>query len=91
MADIGDTIELSEGDLVITFNKTIDLMRQVRDMLRDVTDNHPLVPLLRRAEQMMRRGIVEQSLTLGFAAEEQPEIPVEGAVDPEITPNSATS
>ncbi|HEV2528998.1 MAG TPA: DEAD/DEAH box helicase [Thermomicrobiales bacterium] len=86
MAEIGETIELSEGDLVITFNKTIDLMRQVRDMLRDVMDDHPLIPALRKAEGLMRRGIVEQSLTLGFAAEEQPEVPVEGAVDPEATP-----
>jgi hypothetical protein len=29
MADINGKIELSEGDLVMTFNKTIDLLRQV--------------------------------------------------------------
>ena len=86
MVEIGETIELSEGDLVLTFNKTIDLMRQVRDMLRDVLDDHPLIPLLRQAERLLRRGIVEQSLTLGFAPEDQPEVPVEGAVDPEMTP-----
>ena len=86
MVEIGETIELSEGDLVLTFNKTIDLMRQVRDMLRDVLDDHPLIPLLRQAERLMRRGIVEQSLTLGFAPEDQPEVPIEGAVDAEMTP-----
>lgn len=86
IADIGDTIELSEGDLVLTFNKTIDLMRQLRDMLRDVTDDHPLIATLRQAERLMRRGIVEQSLSLGFAAEGQLEVPVEGAVDAEMTP-----
>ena len=86
MVKIGETIELSEGDLVLTFNKTIDLMRQVRDMLRDVLDDHPLIPLLRQAERLMRRGIVEQSLTLGFAPEDQPEVPIEGAVDAEMTP-----
>ncbi|CAA9559335.1 MAG: FIG005666: putative helicase [uncultured Thermomicrobiales bacterium] len=86
MVEIGETIELSEGDLVLTFNKTIDLMRQVRDMLRDVVDDHPLIPLLRQSERLLRRGIVEQSLTLGFAPEDQPEVPVEGAVDAEMTP-----
>lgn len=67
MAQIGEQIELSEGDLVITFNKTIDLMRQVRDMLVDVMPEHPLRHRLRDAERLIRRGIVEQSLTLGFA------------------------
>ena len=42
MAEIGEVIELSEGDLVLTFNKTIDLMRQVREMLDDVMPEHPL-------------------------------------------------
>ena len=69
MVEIGETIELSEGDLVLTFNKTIDLMRQFRDMLRDVLADHPLIPLLRQAEGMMRRGIVAQSLSLGVAPE----------------------
>src|SRR3712207_9017579 len=59
--------ELSEGDLVLTFNKTIDLMRQVREMLADVSPDHPLRRTLGEAERLLRRGIVEQSLTLGFA------------------------
>src|SRR5699024_1642950 len=42
MAQIGEEIEMSEGDLVITFNKTIDLMRQVRDMLADVMPEHQI-------------------------------------------------
>jgi ATP-dependent RNA helicase HelY len=67
MADIGEIIQLSEGDLVLTFNKTIDLMRQVRDMLMDVLPTHPLRYALLEAEHLLRRGIVEQSLTLGFA------------------------
>lgn len=66
MAQIGEQLELSEGDLVITFNKTIDLMRQVRDMLTQVQPNNPLVVTVHRAEKLLRRGIVEQSLTLGF-------------------------
>jgi ATP-dependent RNA helicase HelY len=67
MADISEVIQLSEGDLVLTFNKTIDLMRQVRDMLVDVLPDNPLRWTLLEAEHLLRRGIVEQSLTLGFA------------------------
>ncbi len=67
MAQIGETIELSEGDLVLTFNKTIDLIRQVREMLTDVMPEHPLRDGLQDAERLLRRGIVEQSLSLGFA------------------------
>jgi ATP-dependent RNA helicase HelY len=67
MAEITQSIELSEGDLVLTFNKTIDLLRQVREMLEDVLPDHPLRFSLRQTEEAMRRDIVEQSLTLGFA------------------------
>ncbi len=67
MAEIGEAIELSEGDLVLTFNKTIDLLRQVREMLTDVSPEHPLRRTLGDAERLLRRGIVEQSLLLGFA------------------------
>jgi len=66
MVQIGEQLELSEGDLVLTFNKTIDLMRQVREMLVGVKPEHPLVTKLITAERRLRRGIVEQSLTLGF-------------------------
>jgi ATP-dependent RNA helicase HelY len=67
MVQIGEQLELSEGDLVLTFNKTIDLMRQVREMLADVLPDHVLRSKLTQAERLLRRGIVEQSLTLGFA------------------------
>ncbi|MFL5762097.1 MAG: DEAD/DEAH box helicase [Thermomicrobiales bacterium] len=77
MAEISESIELSEGDLVLTFNKTIDLMRQVREMLADVTPDHPLRRNLQEAERLIRRGIVEQSLTLGFA-------PIESTSEPEV-------
>jgi len=66
MAQIGERLELSEGDLVITFNKTIDLMRQVREMLAGAQPEHPLRQTLATAEKRLRRGIVEQSLSLGF-------------------------
>jgi ATP-dependent RNA helicase HelY len=79
MVEIGETIELSEGDLVLTFNKTLDLMRQVREMLADVMPEHPLRRNLHEAERLIRRGIVEQSLTLGFA-------PIETANDAKPDP-----
>jgi ATP-dependent RNA helicase HelY len=66
MAQIGESLELSEGDLVITFNKTIDLLRQVREMLVDVQPDHPLVEKLGEAIRRLKRGIVAQSLALGF-------------------------
>ncbi len=49
MVEIGEVIELSEGDLVLTFNKTIDLMRQVREMLADVMPEHALRWTLQQA------------------------------------------
>ncbi len=66
MAEIGESLEISEGDLVITFNKTIDLLRQVRDMLGNVAPEHPLRQALTESIRRLRRGIVQQSLTLGF-------------------------
>ncbi len=66
MIEIGEKLPLSEGDLVITFNKTMDLMRQVREMLRGVRPDHPVATSLRTAETLMRRGIVAQSLALGY-------------------------
>jgi ATP-dependent RNA helicase HelY len=74
MAEISDKIELSEGDLVMTFNKTIDLLRQVGDMLQNVNPEHPLRARLRQAESLLKRDIVEHSLVLGFAPIELPEI-----------------
>jgi hypothetical protein len=74
MAEIGAQIELSEGDLVMTFNKTIDLMRQVWEMLVSVKPEHPLRIRLQQAESLLRRDIVEHSLALGFAPIELPDI-----------------
>ena len=82
MSQISEAIELSEGDLVMTFNKTIDLMRQLREMLINTNDQHPLVDKFREAEKLVRRGIVEQSLSLGFtpideqadSEEDEPEV-----------------
>ncbi|HET7092808.1 MAG TPA: helicase-related protein, partial [Thermomicrobiales bacterium] len=81
MADIGEAIELSEGDLVMTFNKTIDLMRQVREMLADTKPDHPLRRTLAEAEHLLRRDIVEQSLTIGFAPVTLPDVPPEALAE----------
>jgi ATP-dependent RNA helicase HelY len=91
MADITHAIDLSEGDLVMTFNKTIDLMRQVRDMLTNVLPDHPLRETLARTEKLLRRGIVEQSLTIGFSPIDapEPEIPETVTVTAEATEQPA--
>lgn len=83
MAEIGESLELSEGDLVITFNKTIDLLRQVRDMLLDVDPENPLREKLDEAIRRLKRGIVAQSLALGFTPIADLEDDFEG--DEEIT------
>ncbi len=81
MVEICEQIELSEGDLVLTFNKTIDLLRQVREMMTDVLPENPLRHTLRDAERLIRRDIVAQSLTLGFAPLQLETTPPEEVVD----------
>jgi ATP-dependent RNA helicase HelY len=66
MGRLTETIELSEGDIVLTINKTIDLMRQVRTMLTQVMPHHPLRDTLAAAERLALRDIVAQSYTFGF-------------------------
>lgn len=67
-----ERVELSEGDLVLTFNKAVDLMRQVREMLRETDRTSPLVAKLETAMRMARRGIIEQSYAVGFGIEPPP-------------------
>ena len=71
ISTIIEKIDLSEGDLVMTFNKTLDLMRQVREMLSNARPDHPLRQSLAAAEDLVRRDIVEQSLLLGVASREE--------------------
>jgi ATP-dependent RNA helicase HelY len=66
LADLLDSMDVSEGDLVMTFNKTLDIMRQVRDMFVHHDPEHPLRAGLEEADRMMRRGVVEMAYTLGF-------------------------
>ena len=51
---------LAEGDVMLTFNKTLDLTRQLRDMLHKNAPGHALLRQLAAAEDLMRRGIVAQ-------------------------------
>ncbi|PZS00968.1 MAG: DNA helicase [Candidatus Chloroheliales bacterium] len=63
-------MEQSEGDLVMTMNKTLDLLRQLREMLATVERStglaDPLQGKLREAEKLIRRGVVELATTAGF-------------------------
>ncbi len=81
-----EQIELSEGDLVLTFNKTLDLMRQVREMLAHAMPEHPLRDVLERAEALVKRDIVEQSLAIGFLPLSQS---MSGSVDDDIAADEA--
>jgi ATP-dependent RNA helicase HelY len=67
LADLLEQLDLSEGDLVLTFNKTLDIMRQVREMLIHHEPEHYLVPALIEADKLMRRGVVEMAQSMGFA------------------------
>lgn len=77
IADLLTQMDMSEGDLVMTFNKTLDIMRQVREMLQRHDPAHPVRALLWEADKMMRRGVVEMSQNVGFAPR------VEGATSEE--------
>jgi ATP-dependent RNA helicase HelY len=67
LGEILEAVDMSEGDMVMTFNKTLDIMRQVRDMFNHQDPEHPILPALRQADKMMRRGVVEMANTMGFA------------------------
>jgi ATP-dependent RNA helicase HelY len=70
LADIVEGIELSEGDLVTAFNKTVDLMRQLRDMLLETTPGHPVRHSLDWSIKLAQRDIVAHSFQLGFLGDE---------------------
>jgi ATP-dependent RNA helicase HelY len=67
IADLLDQVDISEGDLVMTFNKTLDLMRQVRDMFVHNDPENPLRTQIEEADKMVRHGVVQMAYTLGFA------------------------
>ncbi len=73
IADLLEQVDISEGDLVMTFNKTLDLMRQVRDMFVHHDRENPLLVQLEEADKMVRRGVVQMAYSLGFAASDEEE------------------
>jgi len=95
LSSIMEKMQLAEGDIIITFNKTLDLMRQVFDMLVEQQPDHPLIPKLKAAKALVRRGVVEQVYNIGFGVlqdtlegeDGQPaENPVTGSVAGDPTP-----
>jgi ATP-dependent RNA helicase HelY len=66
LAKILEKMELAEGDIIITFNKTLDLLRQAQDMLETHTPDHPLIYTILQARRQIRRGVVEQIYNIGF-------------------------
>ncbi len=66
MERVVEKVGLSEGDVVLAFNKSLDIMHQVRTMLQTVRPDSPLIEQLAHAERRVRRGIVEQSYTIGI-------------------------
>lgn len=79
LSDLLEGMEISEGDLVMTFNKTLDIMRQVREMLVHHEPEHYLIPVLRAADKQMRRGVVEMAQSFGFAPTQEAATAEEGA------------
>ena len=75
---------MSEGDLVMTFNKTLDIMRQAREMLAHTDPENPLREKFAQADRMMRRGVVEMAQSIGFAPA-QPATGVPQGADVEAT------
>ena len=78
-----EKVGLGEGDVVLAFNKTLDIMHQVRSMLRTVRADSPLLERLAQAERMVRRGIVEHSYTIGIMPVPIPDVPPDDQVDQE--------
>jgi ATP-dependent RNA helicase HelY len=71
---VASQVTLAEGDIMLTFSKTLDLMRQLREMLKKLSPNDELLARLAEAEGRMRRGIVEQCTRLT-----EPPTPEQGA------------
>jgi hypothetical protein len=67
-ADLLEKLPVSEGDLLLALNKTLDLAAQLREALRlGAPDNlaaRALAAKLEVGDRLLRRGIVAQSLRL---------------------------
>jgi hypothetical protein len=70
--DLLERIPLSEGDLLLALNKTLDLATQLREALRLGAPNdlnaRALAAKLEVGDGLLRRGIVAQSLRLATGA-----------------------
>jgi ATP-dependent RNA helicase HelY len=58
-------VGLPEGDVMLTFNKTLDLGRQLRDAVAAVDPSSALTQTLAEGERLMRRGIVALCCNVG--------------------------
>ncbi len=86
LAEILEKVQLAEGDIIITYNKTLDLVRQVFDMLRLLQPEHPLLPVLSATRRLIRRGVVEQIYNIGFGVmQDELEAGEEAASDENVT------
>ena len=63
-------VELPEGDVMLTFNKTLDLGRQLRGAVAAVDPGAELVETLAAGERLMRRGIVALCCNVGVPTSE---------------------
>jgi superfamily II RNA helicase len=59
---------LPEGDIMLTFNKTLDLLRQLRDAAEALERQEQVVRMLEDGERLMRRGIVALCCSVGLPA-----------------------
>lgn len=86
-AELLSGVGLPEGDIMLTFAKTLDLLRQVRDATRVLNPKSPLLATLSEGERLMRRGIVALCVGLGMPAS----VPTgtEETVDPDDAPGES--
>ncbi|HEY3079408.1 MAG TPA: DEAD/DEAH box helicase [Chloroflexota bacterium] len=59
---------LPEGDIMQTFSKTLDLMRQMRDGARALERQEEFLKKLEEGDRLMRRGIVALCCSVGLPA-----------------------
>ena len=57
VADITETVEMGEGDVVSQLNKTVDLLDQFESMLRVYRDDR-LLRVVGEARRLLVRGLV---------------------------------
>lgn len=85
-AELLDKVAISEGDLLLLLNKTLDLAAQLREALRTGAPHNlnarSLATKLESGDRLVRRGIVAQNLKLATAL---PPSVVQGA-DPRVEP-----